>query len=39
MLVAMVAARTAAMAYNRYLDRDIDAENPRTAGPRGADAA
>ncbi|HEX9295992.1 MAG TPA: UbiA-like polyprenyltransferase [Polyangiaceae bacterium] len=30
MLVAMVAARTAAMAYNRYLDRDIDAENPRT---------
>src|SRR5258706_1188480 len=30
MLVAMVAARTAAMAYNRYLDRDIDGENPRT---------
>ncbi len=30
MLVAMVAARTAAMAYNRYLDRDIDAHNPRT---------
>src|SRR6267378_3758067 len=28
MLVAMVAARTAAMAYNRYLDRD--GENPRT---------
>ena len=38
MLVAMVAARTAAMAYNRYLDRDIDAENPRTRDrevPRG----
>jgi 4-hydroxybenzoate polyprenyltransferase len=30
MLVAMVAARTAAMAYNRYLDRDIDGANPRT---------
>ena len=30
MLVAMVAARTAAMAYNRYLDRDIDGRNPRT---------
>jgi 4-hydroxybenzoate polyprenyltransferase len=30
MLVAMVAARTAAMAYNRYLDRDVDAQNPRT---------
>src|SRR5436190_17727873 len=30
MLVAMVGARTAAMAYNRYLDRDIDGENPRT---------
>ncbi|MET0594328.1 MAG: UbiA-like polyprenyltransferase [Polyangiaceae bacterium] len=30
MLVCMVTARTAAMAYNRYLDRDIDAENPRT---------
>jgi 4-hydroxybenzoate polyprenyltransferase len=30
MLLAMVAARTAAMAYNRYLDRDIDADNPRT---------
>jgi 4-hydroxybenzoate polyprenyltransferase len=32
MLVAMVAARTAAMAYNRYLDRDIDGDNPRTKG-------
>ncbi len=29
---AVVAARTAAMAYNRWLDRDIDAQNPRTAG-------
>jgi 4-hydroxybenzoate polyprenyltransferase len=28
---AVVAARTAAMAYNRYVDRDIDAANPRTA--------
>ena len=26
----MVFARSAAMAFNRYLDRDIDAENPRT---------
>lgn len=36
---AVVAARTAAMAYNRLADRDIDAANPRTAGreiPRGA---
>ena len=29
--VALVAARTAAMAYNRLVDRDIDAKNPRTA--------
>ncbi|MCS7301042.1 MAG: putative 4-hydroxybenzoate polyprenyltransferase [Fimbriimonadales bacterium] len=29
-LVAMVAARTAAMAFNRLVDRDIDALNPRT---------
>jgi 4-hydroxybenzoate polyprenyltransferase len=38
MLAAMVAARTAAMSYNRYLDRDIDAKNPRTRNrevPRG----
>jgi 4-hydroxybenzoate polyprenyltransferase len=38
MLSAMVTARTAAMAYNRYLDRDIDARNPRTRDrevPRG----
>ncbi len=27
----MVTARNAAMAFNRYLDRDIDAINPRTA--------
>jgi len=26
----LVTARTAAMAYNRYADRDIDAKNPRT---------
>jgi 4-hydroxybenzoate polyprenyltransferase len=35
----MVTARTAAMAFNRLVDRTIDAENPRTAGrhlPRGA---
>lgn len=31
MLVCMVTARNAAMAFNRYLDRDIDAKNPRTA--------
>ncbi|MCI0922114.1 UbiA-like polyprenyltransferase [Sphingobacterium rhinopitheci] len=31
MLVCMVTARNAAMAFNRYLDRDIDALNPRTA--------
>lgn len=31
-LVCMVAARTAAMAYNRLIDRDVDAENPRTEG-------
>ncbi len=29
--VAMVAARTAAMAFNRLADHQIDAENPRTA--------
>ncbi|MFH0944914.1 MAG: UbiA-like polyprenyltransferase [Planctomycetota bacterium] len=29
-LLAMVSARTAAMAYNRLVDREIDAENPRT---------
>ncbi len=30
-LVCMVAARSAAMAFNRLVDRRIDAENPRTA--------
>ena len=30
-VVAMVAARSAAMAFNRVLDADIDARNPRTA--------
>jgi 4-hydroxybenzoate polyprenyltransferase len=30
LLVAMVGARTSAMAFNRYLDRDVDAANPRT---------
>lgn len=41
-LVCMVAARTAAMAFNRLADRDIDAANPRTASrhlPRGDVAA
>ena len=31
MIVCMVAARSSAMAWNRYLDRDVDAKNPRTA--------
>jgi len=30
-LAAMVCARTAAMAFNRIVDRDLDALNPRTA--------
>ena len=30
--VAMVGARTCAMAANRVIDRRIDARNPRTAG-------
>ncbi len=30
MVLCMVFARNAAMAYNRYLDREIDAQNPRT---------
>ncbi|MBX3461778.1 MAG: putative 4-hydroxybenzoate polyprenyltransferase [Planctomycetes bacterium] len=37
-VLAVVAARTAAMAYNRYADRELDGRNPRTAGreiPRG----
>ena len=29
--IAVLGARTAAMAANRYFDRDIDARNPRTA--------
>ncbi len=29
-VVAMVGARSAAMAFNRLIDRDIDARNPRT---------
>ena len=38
-VVAMAGARTAAMGFNRIVDRTIDARNPRTAGreiPRGA---
>ena len=31
-LVALVAARTAAMAFNRLADRELDRANPRTAG-------
>lgn len=31
-VVAMVAARSAAMTFNRIVDRDIDAANPRTRG-------
>ena len=31
-LAAMVGARTAAMTFNRLVDEDVDAENPRTAG-------
>jgi 4-hydroxybenzoate polyprenyltransferase len=30
-LVAMVGARTAAMTFNRLVDADVDADNPRTA--------
>src|SRR5881275_1676744 len=38
-LLCMATARSAAMAFNRLVDRDVDARNPRTAGrhlPRGA---
>jgi len=38
-VVCIAAARTAAMAFNRLIDRDIDGENPRTADrelPTGA---
>src|SRR5688572_14851573 len=31
-LLCMVLARSAAMAFNRLVDRRIDADNPRTAG-------
>lgn len=30
-VVCMVTARSAAMAFNRYLDKNFDAKNPRTA--------
>jgi 4-hydroxybenzoate polyprenyltransferase len=30
-VVAMVGARSAAMSFNRLIDRDLDAQNPRTA--------
>jgi 4-hydroxybenzoate polyprenyltransferase len=30
--VAMIGARSAAMTFNRIIDADIDAENPRTSG-------
>jgi 4-hydroxybenzoate polyprenyltransferase len=30
-IICMVTARSAAMAFNRYLDRHFDAKNPRTA--------
>jgi 4-hydroxybenzoate polyprenyltransferase len=30
-LICMVTARSAAMAFNRLVDRDVDADNPRTA--------
>ena len=30
-ILCMIFARTAAMAFNRYLDRSFDAQNPRTA--------
>ncbi len=33
-LLCMVFARSAAMAFNRYIDRDIDLKNPRTANVR-----
>lgn len=30
-IICMITARSAAMAFNRYLDRNFDAKNPRTA--------
>ena len=44
-LVCMITARNAAMAFNRYIDRNIDSKNPRTSqreipsGVVGANAA
>ena len=35
--VAMFGARSAAMTFNRIVDRDIDAKNPRTAEPRATE--
>ena len=32
LLVCMVSARTAAMGFNRIVDREVDARNPRTQG-------
>jgi 4-hydroxybenzoate polyprenyltransferase len=37
--LAVLGARTAAMAANRYLDREIDSRNPRTAGRAVASGA
>ena len=37
-LLAMIAARSAALAFNRFADAKLDADNPRTAGraiPKG----
>lgn len=33
-LLCMIFARSAAMAFNRYIDRDVDTANPRTAQVR-----
>ena len=33
-VVAMVGARSAAMTFNRILDADVDAKNPRTKADR-----
>ena len=33
-ILCMVFARSAAMAFNRYIDRDVDSANPRTAEVR-----
>ena len=42
LIVCVVSARTAAMGFNRFIDREIDAKNPRTAAreiPRGVVSA